>query len=121
MSHPLSSVDGLVIIVKDYKRTDSGVVVQWLCTFREEVFVQSSSTVPLNPAKSTQEYLTEAFQSCKEPIRLWVEAVSTKPSVVGTEFVVTMEDLLPIQQGTEPHLDDELKEEVKFEQMLIDE
>jgi len=83
----------LVVIINNYVKLDEGILVTFLCRFLEEETLISSPAIPIVDKKKSEYYLHQAFKATKKDIKQWVKDVSIKPSVIGSQYVFSLDEL----------------------------
>jgi len=84
----------LVVIINDWVKINDGISVTFLCRYLEEETLITALPIPFVEKKKSEYYLREAFKASKKDIKQWVTDVSGKPSMIGTQYIFALDDLL---------------------------
>ena len=71
-----------------------GVIIVWRCQYNEEDTTITSPAIPIEEGKKSDFYMRKAFKACKKQMKQWVRSVHDKPSVIGTQYVFAVNEII---------------------------
>jgi hypothetical protein len=99
-------VRDLQIVVKEFRRLDSKILVTFNCSLYSETQDFSYVVTVENETRSNVEYCRQALQNVRKQIREWMCKCKETPSVIGTFMAVDPTTFL-MDEGDEGFIDEQ--------------